>query len=234
MSSPQSSLTKGLVAAFFQIREADVELERCATYKNYYEKQWLMLRHGVLAEAGMPRIGNDHIIFIVKKISTEVFNSVLCYRAAVREVLRKDLLFQNHSEQSLNGTVSLALRLWLALNIREDRTAPGTRSVQWNDTVPLQDFIAEQFKTPRLVREAGEKSLDFILPSNFTAVNLRRFSGVKIDWVYDLNEHLELDGDHRRLKIFSLKYYLHALRIRLEIRPCDRILLSNYYANWRN
>ena len=83
MSSPKLSLTKGLVAAFFQIREAEVELERCATYKNYYEKQWLMLRHGVPAEAdSMQRIGNDHILFIVEKISTQFLNSLPCHRAA--------------------------------------------------------------------------------------------------------------------------------------------------------
>jgi hypothetical protein len=129
----------------------------------------------------------------------------------LREALAKDSHFERHSEESLNRTIDLALRLWLVLNIRDDEYAPGAHSIQWEDGTSLQSFISQQFPKPRMLRDLSERMFDFVLPDNFTIVKLKRYSGIKVHWTYDLSEHLDLDKDHRILKVFPLKHYVNEL-----------------------
>jgi hypothetical protein len=217
MATPSSLPIQSILAAFLRIPDNKVEHERCTTYISFYNRTWNMLGLELHAEAGTTQsITKEQVRVIVETISSEVSKARTCQRVALRAALSHDSQFQNLSTESLNQAISVALRLWLVLNIREGRTAPGTKPIKWNDEISLQDLVAKQFPSPRLLKELSEQRFDFVLPSNFTVVNLRRFSGIKVDWTYSLNEHLDLDRDHRRLKIFPLKYYLQGVRKRYE------------------
>lgn len=169
---------------------------------------WLPSRsrkHGPVTE--------EHVRIIVKTISAAEL-AFPCHRTILRKALGKNSYFEHHSEESLNRTIDLALRLWLVLNIRDNEYAPGAHSIQWNDDVSLQTFIVQQFPNPRMIRDLSERMFDFVLPDNFTMVKLKRYSGIKVHWTYDLSEHLDLDKDHRILKVFPLKYYVNELKRR--------------------
>lgn len=100
------------------------------------------------------------------------------------------------------------------MNIRDKEYAPGAHSIQWNDGLLLQTFIAQQFPKPSILRDLNERMFDFVLPDNFTMVKLKRYSDIKVDWTDDLSEHLNLDRDDRILKVFPLKHYVNELRKR--------------------
>ena len=109
--------------------------------------------------------------------------------------------------------IDLALRLWLVLYIR-DGFAHAAKSIRWDDMTSLQELISGQFRKPRLLSVLSEKMFDIVLPDHFNALNLRRYSGIKVKLTSSLNEHLELDRERSKLKIFPLKYYLYGLRKR--------------------
>jgi hypothetical protein len=210
---PSSSL-KPTLATFLNTSEYEITVERFAAYQSYYNQTWESLGHGFPPEAeSMAPVSDEHIRIIVALISSTILKAP-CERETLREAFTKDPHFENHSEESLNRTIDLALRLWLVLNIRDDEYAPGAHSIQWDDGISLQTFIAQQFPKPRMLRDLSERMFDFVLPDNFTMVKLKRYSGIKVDWTYDLSEHLDLDKDHRILKIFPLKFYVNELRRR--------------------
>ncbi len=161
----------------------------------------------------MEAVTDEHVRIIVKTISA-ADSAFPFQRTILREALGRNSYFEHHSEESLNRTIDLALRLWLVLNIRDDEYALGAHSIQWNDDVSLQSFIVQQFPKPRMVWDLSERMFDFVLPDNFIMVKLKRYSGIKAHWTYDLSEHLDLDKDHRILKVFSLKYYVNELKRR--------------------
>jgi len=161
----------------------------------------------------MALVGDEHVRVIVALISSSM-PDVSCQREILREALRKNPNFEHHSEDSLNKTIDLASRLWLILNSRDDEYAPGAHSIQWDDGTSLQTFISQQFPKPRILRDLSERMFDFVLPDNFTMVKLKRYSGIKVHWTYDLSGHLDLDKDHRILKVFPLKFYVNELKRR--------------------
>jgi len=195
---------KAVLSKFLCIAENHIELEKCVSYRSYFNRTWAALSEGEPAEGdNMPSIDKKDISLIAQTITNLLLNKS-CQRTGLRDVLSKYPPFDGYSEESLNRSIDLTLRLWLVLNIRAERFSPGVKAIQWNDTLSLPDFIANQFPQPKSL----QKHSDFVLPSNFTAMNLRRYSGIKVAWTYSLNEHLVLDQNHRKLKIFPLKYYL--------------------------
>lgn len=217
MSKSLSSTLGATLATFLNIPEGETNPEGFSKFRDYYDRTWTALNEGDPPEAeSMGPIRDEHIRIIVDLVSKEIIYGRPCQRKILRETLGKASQFNSHVEDSINRTVDLALRLWLVMNIRDDDFAPGVHSIQWDDSESLQSFIASQFPKPRLFKELSEKMFDFVLPDNFTIVKLKRYSGIKIDWTYDLSEHLDLDKDHRILKVFPLKAYMYGLRKRSE------------------
>ncbi|KAG9232461.1 hypothetical protein BJ875DRAFT_380632 [Amylocarpus encephaloides] len=172
----------------------------------------------------MNTISDDHVRIVVEAIVIIIVKvpsghpPFPCYRPTLRDALLKDPHFSPVPEgkpESLNRTIDLALRLWLVLYIR-DGFAHAAKSIEWNDTISLQELIAGQFRKPRLLSALSEKMFDIALPDHFNAMSLRRYSGVKVKLTSSLNEHLDLDRERNKLKIFPLKYYLYGLRRRSE------------------
>jgi len=215
----KDSSMRTTLATFLNLPSSEIKLDSFSKYQEYYERTWTSLRSGDPPEAdSMDPINEHHIQVIVDMISREITLGRPCHRAALRTTLEKTPEFHLHSQDSIDRTIDLSLRLWLILNIRDDDFAPGTHSIQWNETQSLQTFIADQFPRPRLLKELSDKIFDFVLPDNFTMVKLKRYSGIKVDWTFDLSQHLELDSDHRILKIFPLKHYLKELKKRFEVK----------------
>lgn len=205
------------LSTFLQLSEPEIELENFKTYRSFYDRAWKALREGSPPEAeALGPVSDEHVCIIVDLISREALYGRPCQREALRDTLAKKQHFEHHSEENLNHTIDLALRIWIILNVRDEDYAPGIHSIQWGDRKPLQTFVAEQFTKPRLLKDLSEKMFDFVLPDVFTMVKLKRYSGIKVDWTYDLSEHLDLDRDYRILKVFPLKYYVNGLRKRFE------------------
>lgn len=209
----QENEVQATLSVFLGKQEIRTETQGLKAYEIYYQRTWKALRNGSPSEADtMGPVSGDHIQKVITSIQQTIADGSQCKRPQLKTALAKDTLFELHSPDSLDRCIDLALRLWLVLNIRDEDYCPGTHSIQWDDQKTLQQFVEEQFPAPRFFQELGEKMFDFALPDSFTTVKLKRYSGIKVEWTYDLSEHLYLDKDHRMLKIFPLKYYLNALR----------------------
>lgn len=207
---------RSLLAAFLHMDEEEIPSDKYASYQTYYDQVWSALKIGRPSEADiMNTINDEHIKVIVQLISQRWFESDPCWRGLLRQALQRNSHFDRHSDDSINRTIDLALRLWLVLHIRDDEYTWGAHSIQWDDQKTLQTFIAEQFPKSRSMKDFGEKMVD-LLPDNFTIVKLKRWSGIKVEWTYNFSEHLDFDKDHRVVKIFPLKCYMHGLRKRFE------------------
>ncbi|KAH8646070.1 hypothetical protein BGZ60DRAFT_438333 [Tricladium varicosporioides] len=202
-----------ILAGFLGIHEQEVSVEKYASYQAYYDQVWSALKLGHPSEADtMDNVDDEHIQIVVRLISEECCNTRSCWRGPLRENVRRKSLFDGHSDDSINRTIDLTLRLWLVLHIRDDEYVWGANSIQWDDDRTLQIFIASQFPESRPMKDLGERYFDLLLPENFTVVKLKRWSGIKFEWTYNFSEHLNFDKDHRVVKIFPLKSYMHGLR----------------------
>ena len=208
---------RSVLATFLDVPEEDIDLKSFESYRQYHDKTWAALTAGEPPESdSMGPVSNEHVRAIVGEIVSIAVDGLSCYRPALRRALLKNSLFNPSPEgkpESLNRMIDLALRLWLVLYIR-DGFAHAAKSISWDDTTSLQELIGGQFRKPRLLSELREKMFDIALPDHFNALNLRRYSGIKVKLTSSLNEHLELDRERSKLKIFPLKYYLYGLRKR--------------------
>ena len=209
-----ASSMRPTLSTFLNVLEDQIVLGHFLSYQQYWDRTWGSLKKGDPPEwASMEPVTDEHVRLVVTTISSTA-SEAQCQRKYLREALAKDSHFKNHSEESVNRTIELALRLWLVLNFRDDEYSPGVLSIQWEDGISLRAFILQQFPSPRMLRNLSERMFDFVLPDNFTMVKLKRYSGIKVHWTYDLSEHLDLDKDHRILKVFPLKHYVNELRRR--------------------
>ena len=210
----ETSATGRTLSTFLNVPEDELALGQFLSYQKYWEQTWGSLKKGDPSEwESMVPVTDEHIRLVVTTISSTALDPQ-CQREDLREALAKDSLFKSNSKESVNRTIELALRLWLVLNFRDDEYSPGVHSIQWEDGISLRNFISQQFPKPRMLRDLSERMFDFVLPDNFTMVKLKRYSGIKVHWTYDLSEHLDLDKDHRILKVFPLKHYVNELKRR--------------------
>ncbi len=216
LETPLPELSKKrLLAVFLQKPEVDIQIKRYYPYLQYYHERCLALKYSASAEADyMINITHEHILAVVNSAVSQMQEKKPCYRNHLRRLLLEKREFRHYSEQCIEQTINLALRLWLLLNVRDVLFAPGTRAIQWNDDLPLQEFVAAQFPGPSLLIHCVGSNQDTSLPSSFTVANMRRFSGIRIEWTHSLCDHLLFDKDHRTLQIFPLKLYLQGLKIR--------------------
>ncbi|KAL2068902.1 hypothetical protein VTL71DRAFT_15240 [Oculimacula yallundae] len=217
---PDPSTMSGILSTFLNVPAEEVQLASFASYQGYYHKIWFALAQGQQLENLQP-LTHEHVRLIVEAITTVSIDGSACYRTALRESLLKssEFLASSNDTDRLNSKIELALRLWFVLSIR-DGYVPAHKSVTWDDTTSLQDFISKQFRKPKLLSPLNEKMFDFVLPDNFTIVKVRRYSGIEIEWTSSLSEHLDLNRENRTLKIFRMKQYLYGLR--KKVRASDR------------
>lgn len=179
-------------------------MANCKDYFEYYQLQTRRLGMPVSSkDLDVPAIAaatHEDILRIV-----EILRVAKCWRRSnVRDALKP--YFLNHSDIAINEAIDLALRLWLMLNVLDDRQSihlDQSPAIQWGEHCNLQEFISAQF--PR-TSSLKNQTLDH----DFIAVNVVRYSGVEIKWSHSLHDHLSLErrNDRRFLKIYPFKQWL--------------------------
>lgn len=108
-------------------------------------------------------------------------------------------------EDAINCSVDFAIRIWLTMNVREDRLhTPHTPLIHWDDVLTLEGFVARNF--PRGLDRSSTELLP--LDHTFTAANLRLLSGVSIKCTPCLADHLRFQPKDKVLKVYPFKRIL--------------------------
>lgn len=152
------------------------------------------------------------IISIIQVLS----NRRDCCRDCVRSVLLQEF-FSDKDIVLVNNSIELALRLWLMLNVRDNKLArPKTKAIQWEDDETLLEFIDRQFPicSEYLILN-GSHRVDF----GFTVASLRQFRHIDVMWTSSLEDHLRM------------VYNQQTKKTTLKVFPHKRILID--YLNFR-
>lgn len=114
---------------------------------------------------------------------------------------------RTHSDEKLNNTINLVLRLWLTIDIRA-RQFGGVGDVQWNDESSLGDLINQKFPTAKKGTDEVQRR-DVLLDEQFTAPNLFRRRGIKTEFTEKLSNHLIYDAKAQTLMVYPLRHFLN-------------------------
>jgi len=142
-----------------------------------------------------------HVIDILRRHGSSL-------RGDIRQALASR--FPHSQSEEINCSISLAIRLWLMINIQKpefDGLRSEATSVQWNDDQPLSEFLRSLFPRARWQTTAQSSRLG----PHFTAAFMKRVCGLTIEWTTSLHDHLRLDLQRKALKIFPYKCHLQAL-----------------------
>ncbi len=201
------------------------ELTEYRSYFNYYAHEIQKLFFGVTtktkAAATIPSHEVTQICLLVNCLSQAGSKT----RQEVRFALRDLLSFKTCQDIQLNSSIDLALRLWLTINVWERKfkhLSFVTPIVEWNDRVPLLEFIAHQFPTAKSTSQSNPPRLKH----DFTAVNFDRLSGITIIWTHCLADHLNFDSSQRRLRVYPHKKCLLDHLHRPELSFIPKIVLE--------
>ncbi len=174
------------------------------SYFVYYEAELEILKFGLSPllspSSNIAATTHDDIVFIVRTLSND--------KASTRPFFR-NLIHQrwpDANDLALNRSIDLSIRLWLMLNVREGLLTPQTPTIQWDDRSTLRDFVVRQFPRAKWQPTARESRLD----PYFTAANMVRICGLKLDWTDSLEDHLRLDRRVKTLRVFRYKFCLSA------------------------
>lgn len=126
-----------------------------------------------------------------------------------RPVIRQMLKFQqkHENESSLDHLCDLAVRMWLMINVLDaeislvDDEAPRK---PWLEEQSLDDLIESLFPQSSIRLDLKESRLD----PNFTATNLEKICGLRLEWTRCLANHLRLDRRKKVLWVFPYKAFL--------------------------
>lgn len=121
-------------------------------------------------------------------------------RPLLRAALKELPIHNDQPPDKINNSINFLLRLWLTIRIQESSFSPAARSVQWNDVTNIRDFVACNFSAPR----SNNIESTSLLESDFTAVNLFRMCGIRVNWTYQLEDHLQYDIANREVSIYAL------------------------------
>lgn len=173
-------------------------------YRSYYLRTWEGLYAIPISEISLlGRVNSTHIKYIVYQARSL---GKWCTRPQLRSAIRQSDLFRGRTDEQVNRMIDLALRLWLAILVRDLVYAPHC-SVQWNDEVTLGNLITSQFAVPRNANTVTQRV------DGMTMVRLRRYSGIQVEWTDNLREHLSFNVSARRVKIFRLKFYINQMLV---------------------
>lgn len=202
LQTPCHETQLAILSNFFQTNRAHHLLDSHKTYFQYYEAELKRLRIGIAPP-----------LWLVSTLAAKTHKDILHiastlseHRCSTRPQIREKLhsRFQDSDDLALNRSVDLALRLWLMLNVRDRELSVQTLqkpSICWHDDSTLKDFVASQFPVSSWFLEARESRLDPF----FTAANMVRICGLKLDWTESLDDHLRLDRRNKVLSIYSYK-----------------------------
>jgi hypothetical protein len=200
---PPEDLQRKIVSRFWRKAEDTIRLEEYVSYFFYYNNTCRALYLGAIRTESMAIVLHTHedVLDLIDEIWSLVAVNPNFTRPELRESLAQREHFKQQPQFRINNSINLALRLWVTIRIQDADFGPASRTLQWDDSSSIKDFILRNFPGPRL---QGSNVFETMLESNFTAVNLYRMCGIHIEWICQLEDHLKFDIERRVLMIYSL------------------------------
>ena len=210
---PPDHMKREIIRRLWPRSKTLTELNRAgptiSDYAEYFEYHWQSCQNMHLGARSKADIlaarTHGEILNITDALWSFQDNGFQVTRLTLRRILKQQH-FQEDSNESINVSIDLALRLWLTLNIRDSSLGSINRGIAWNDISHLSTFVSEQFQGPTSNESRGR----VVLGSDMTAVKLEKFSGISIEWVSDIRDHLYYSIDRRVLKVYNLEHVLQA------------------------
>jgi hypothetical protein len=181
---PSDLLRRRIVSHFWRRQENLVDLEVYASYFYYYKRACKALHLGIS--------GTEF-----DSLSIQAHEDLL-------EMVDRFPLHNSQPVRKVNNSINFLFRLWLTIRIQEADFSPAAKTFQWDDTSKIHEFLARNFPEPR----SHSTDPGILLESNFTAVNLYRMCGIRVEWTYQLEDHLKYDIENRTVSIYSLSQCL--------------------------
>lgn len=203
-TKPTDELKREILHRFWRLSKELIELDDYATYFEYYWKTCHSLRLGDGSRADSLAV-DTHVQLLL------IIDCLWKYRdtepRGTRATLRADIrqkVFNGESDERINASIDLVLRLWLTMNIGKHEPKAASKTIPWNDVSYFSSFIQTQF------RESGpdEQRAKVVLGRDMTAVKLKNISGISIQWTRNLNDHLSYIRHRRCLKVYELDQVL--------------------------
>jgi len=177
--------------------------ERCfAVYLQYYERE---CRH---SSERAPFETHRQLLDAISVLSDERWKP---FQELLNDFSTRFLSFSVASTTDQKMGITLCLRLWLMLNIR-DREEPyhvaGMTVITLDDTAPVLSALRKMPLSNNFAPPTEEDVLD----SNFHILNLKRLADIEIVPTNNLADHLYLheEAGSRQLHIFCCGYFLSA------------------------
>lgn len=167
-------------------------------YFRYYARQC----HDALIDQGQHILARTHqdILDIVHQLKD------LTPRDVIKKNLRLRLSTRHrpNEDEILDGTIDLAARLHLMVNIAVDNPVISRQAqLKWESGI-LKDFLNHHFSKPP---ELGNDGIQ--LERIFTALNLERIAGIQIKPTDNLADHLRMiDKEDKVVAIFHHASFL--------------------------
>lgn len=126
-----------------------------------------------------------------------------------RPVIRQKLFHHHHRqiERSMDHLCDLTIRMWLMINVLDDEidlVDDDAPRKPWREDQTLEDLIKSLFARTKVELNLKESRLD----PHFTASNLVKLCGLRLEWTRCLANHLRLDRRKKVLWVFSYKAFL--------------------------
>jgi len=174
---------------------------RFTLYLRYYERE---CRHSANT---VPFQSHREVLSAVTTISCQRDSSGEVLRAVLAEECRS---FRMALSQSQNLGITLCLRLWLMINIRDrsdGNIVAGTRTIEWDSSVSVLSFVETKLAGAGASSAVVSKGT---LDEEFHVLNLDRLADINIVPTENLADHLYLDRKRQpqRLYVFRCGYFL--------------------------
>ena len=132
--------------------------------------------------------------FVMARTHSDILNLIHLFNEnASRETIKESLRLKLHTrgrpneDEILDGTIDLAARLYLMVNVAVDaRTISEQTRLRWK-TGGLKQCLRSHFEEQQILSSSG-----FRLDPMFTAANLERIAGIRIVQTDNLADHLRL------------------------------------------
>lgn len=199
---PTPSTQVAIIEGFWKKRVREERLTKYASFFSHYHWETRRFRLGVESDKKGQMAAKTHqeILSVVDTLSERR----QCQRSDVRDALRSR--FPGATTLAIDKSIDQAIRMWLMLNVLSHERAihlTQTPAIQWDEHSNLVGFVENQFAK-------SQRAQNQVLDYDFTAVNIIRYSGVKIKWTSSLTDHLRLERkrDQRILRIYPFKQCL--------------------------
>jgi hypothetical protein len=165
--------------------QSTAKVEQPTVYRAHY--------HGIRATVNTCHIkftSLHDVIFLVRLMREERHQSLNHIKEKIRDSLPEGII-QTDDDEAVEEATSLGVQLWLMIRPVEGLIRAGD--------LLLREVVAKSFEKLAML-DAGPQTCTR-LTEDFNATNLRRKSGIAIQWTSYLDEHLEINRK-KRLKVF--------------------------------